>query len=87
MTGGDGSDEFIFSLVDRGGTDTVTDFEIGADRLNIGISFSGPQGQHLFDNLVTVTDTEDGALISVSHDDLVLLTDVTTDQISATDFI
>jgi Ca2+-binding RTX toxin-like protein len=80
LTGGSGADAFIF--MDGSGEDVIVDFDIlGGDILNIqAFGFADP------DAVLTVsTDVGSDVLIQLDANDSVMLTDVTTAELSATD--
>ena len=78
LTGGTGADTFM--LVGDGGTDHITDFELGQDRLDLSHWAGFTHVQQL-----TVTSTATGAILSFSNEQLVVDSANGT-SLSATDF-
>ena len=78
LTGGTGADTFMF--VGDGGTDHITDFELGQDRLDLSHWAGFTHVQQL-----TVTSTATGAILSFSNEQLVVDSANGT-SLSATDF-
>ncbi|MEQ9640736.1 MAG: hypothetical protein RIM84_11990 [Alphaproteobacteria bacterium] len=82
LTGGDGADVFQFGAMQ--GSDTITDFEDGTDRMSfVGVSTFGD---------LTIVDTDDGAAITLASEGdsptlRVTLTGIAADQLDASDFI
>ncbi|MEQ9640737.1 MAG: FG-GAP-like repeat-containing protein [Alphaproteobacteria bacterium] len=82
LTGGDGADVFQFGAMQ--GSDTITDFADGTDRMSfVGVSAIGE---------LTIVDTDDGAAITLASEGdsptlRVTLTGITADQLDASDFI
>lgn len=79
LTGGSGLDVFVF--VENGGQDSVTDFQIGKDRLDVS-AWSGVAG---LSDLVLDIDGSD-AIIRAGSESLVLLGTAST-ELSASDFL
>ena len=77
LTGGEGRDVFIFSAGD--GSDTVTDFEQGADRIRFTNAVQD------FDDL-EITQTAEGATIEYSNA-AILLADIDSSDLNAADFL
>jgi Ca2+-binding RTX toxin-like protein len=77
LTGGSGADRFV--LQGGGGSDTVTDFQDGYDKLDISAF-------HTTWSQVHVTDSAAGAVISVG-DATVLMSGVHASLFSSSDFI
>ena len=65
LTGGTGADTFM--LIGDGGTDHITDFELGQDRLDLSHWAGFTHGQQL-----TVTSTATGAILSFNNEQLVV---------------
>ncbi|WP_299554923.1 hypothetical protein [uncultured Tateyamaria sp.] len=81
MTGGShGTYLDVFVFAKDNGTDVITDFEIGEDRIEFTIA-----GLNFAD--LIITDTSSGARIAYDDDDIITLTDVTANQLRAEDFI
>ena len=61
LTGGSGADQFMFDRLDVGtGMDTITDFEVGVDRITLeGYGYQSFTGE----------DVDGGAMVTVVHDD------------------
>ena len=78
LTGGTGADTFM--LVGDGGTDHITDFELGQDRLDLSHWAGFTHVQQL-----TVTSTATGAILSFSNEQLVV-DSANGSSLSATDF-
>ena len=78
LTGGTGADTFM--LVGDGGTDRITDFELGQDRLDLSHWSGFTHVQQL-----TVTSTATGAILSFSNEQLVVES-ADGRSLSATDF-
>ena len=78
LTGGTGADTFM--LVGDSGTDHITDFELGQDRLDLSHWAGFTHVQQL-----TVTSTATGAILSFSNEQLVV-DSANGSSLSATDF-
>jgi len=77
LTGGEGHDTFIFAATD--GTDTITDFEAGVDRVRILNSV---------DNFDELTVTETGAGVRIEFDDTqVILANTQSSDLIEADFL
>jgi hypothetical protein len=94
LTGGDGADTFVFRSL-RDGTDTITDFTPGEDKLNLhgvlaSVGYEG--GDPLADGHVRVLDSGSGAVVQIDADGsagvgaartLIVLRGLTAQQVSA----
>lgn len=84
LTGGLGEDSFIFNLNGPGGgRDTITDFEDGADTLDI---WDPSTSAYLGYADVTVADSAEGAVITYSNGEIVLA-GILASQIDQNDFV
>lgn len=82
LTGGTGADLFVISgNINLIGTDTITDFASGVDRIQIDLA-----GVTQLSDL-TITDSINGATIARGNTTLALLSGVNAVSLSATDFI
>ncbi|MFO1144216.1 MAG: hypothetical protein U1E59_17925 [Amaricoccus sp.] len=76
MTGGGGADTFVFAVGDS--DDTVRDFTVGQDRIElVGSSFSSTTAA-----LGAFTDTAKGAMIALSATDHLTLSNITVAQLT-----
>ena len=77
LSGGDGADRFVFAAGD--GLDTVTDFELGLDLLDLSATGLG------FGDVAIV---QSGASAFLYHgDDMIVLTNTTASSLDQDDFI
>ncbi|MEO1975832.1 MAG: M10 family metallopeptidase [Paracoccaceae bacterium] len=77
LVGGDGADLFVFNALMSGESDLITDFEDGSDQIRIrGGSFA----------LLDISDTAEGALVSIAGHDI-LLENVVAADLDASDFL
>lgn len=82
LTGGSGDDVFLYN--DLFGDDTITDFEAGDGRTDrLWLDLDGVQSM----NDLTLTDTENGALVEVDGYGTILLEGVLVGDLSSDDFI
>lgn len=79
LTGGDGADLFVMDV--RNGHDTVTDFEIGLDRIDLR-----PMGASSFDQL-TITDDGTDTTVDFGISGRIVLRDLRADDLSLSDFV
>jgi len=82
LNGNSGSDTFRFS--DDFGTDIVTDFTNGADRLDFSTHSAL---QSLDDILDAATQSDNNVIISLDEDNTLTLENVSLDSLDMTDFI
>ena len=81
LTGGDDADTFVFGVAF--GNDTVTDFTVGSDKLNVTAVTPGS-----FADLLDITaDVGSDAVITISAGNTVTLSNVSKDDLSGADFI
>ncbi len=78
LTGGSGADIFVFQAV--AGTDVVTDFDLGVDRLHVAALNVDSLAE------LTLTDTDDGVLVG-NGTHAILLADLTAAALSDANFI
>ena len=82
LTGGRGADTFVFGQ--NSGNDTITDFTVGEDTIDLSLLSTAVTFADL-----TITDLDDGSGVTVTHSALggtITLTGVTNSQLSADDF-
>ena len=82
LTGGRGDDTFVFG--ENAGNDTITDFTVGEDTIDLSMLSTAIAFEDL-----TITDLGDGTGVTVTHSALggtITLTGVTSSQLSADDF-
>lgn len=80
LVGGDGADTFIFGV--GTGSDVVTDFSPGSDKVDITGTFDGTFAELMGQSV----DTTDGVRITVGTDSI-MLTGLTRESLSESDFI
>ena len=81
LTGGAGSDQFWFNMANFG-SDTVTDFADGTDKIRI----TGIAGVDDFSDLSVTTNGSGWAVITLPDGSTITLTGVTAGQVDASDF-
>lgn len=66
LTGGSGADKFVYLKKDHadGSVDTITDFGVGADVLDIRDFYKGHEGKAI-DSMVRVTEVAGGSMVSI----------------------
>jgi len=88
MLGGDGNDKFVFE--DNDGSDTIGDFDNGADKINLRAifsdisDFSDLQANHLSE---VTDDNGTHSVINYGIDDAIVLLSVINADLSGTDFL
>jgi Ca2+-binding RTX toxin-like protein len=84
LIGGAGPDIFVFSQLVIAGQDTIRDFEDGKDKIEIVLPGNATDQQKF--NKLDITSYANGTQIKISNA-IILLEDVTVNQISIDDFV
>lgn len=83
LTGNGGRDQFLFNAAEDEGTDTITDFQDGRDRIRI----EGAEFNDLRLSTLSVPGQDDMAIIQLASGTVIQLEDMSHTDLDASDFI